>query len=204
MAAVSRRAPSLAARALPVVVAIAALSACGGSAATSPSSSSSSSSSSGAAQQSQPTDLQAAQAQTLQAAQALARELRAGGVAWPKDIVTSYDACGTGSTLFKYVTQQPLEPFASAPAASKFNARLVSELSGEGWKLTAVPKPAPGTARYNLAGGHGLGGQLLISDRPAGPTASLSIDSGCFDAGSVEGLGGVTTTYAEPSPSGAG
>ena len=200
MAALSRRAPSLAARALPVVVVIAALGACGSSAATSPSSSSSSS----AAPQSDPTDLQAAQAQTLQAAQALARELRAGGVAWPKDIVTSYDACGTGSTLFKYVTQQPLEPFASAPAASKFNARLVSELSGEGWKLTAAPKPAPGTARYNLAGGHGLGGQLLISDRPAGPTASLSIDSGCFDAGSVEGLGGVTSTYAEPSPSGAG
>jgi hypothetical protein len=200
VAALSRRAPGLAARALPVVVVIAALGACGSSAATSPSSSSSSS----AAPQSDPTDLQAAQAQTLQAAQALARELRAGGVAWPKDIVTSYDACGTGSTLFKYVTQQPLEPFASAPAASKFNARLVSELSGEGWKLTAVPKPAPGTARYNLAGGHGLGGQLLISDRPAGPTASLSIDSGCFDAGSVEGLGGVTSTYAEPSPSGAG
>lgn len=200
MAALSRRAPSLAARALPVVVVIAALSACGSSAATSPSSSSSSS----AAPQSDPTDLQAAQEQTLQAAQALARELRAGGVAWPKDIVTSYDACGTGSTLFKYVTQQPLEPFASAPAASKFNARLVSELSGEGWKLTAAPKPAPGTARYNLAGGHGLGGQLLISDRPAGPTASLSIDSGCFDAGSEEGLGGVTSTYAEPSPSGAG
>lgn len=200
MAALSRRAPSLAARALPVVVVIAALSACGSSAATSPSSSSSSS----AAPQSDPTDLQAAQEQTLQAAQALARELRAGGVAWPKDIVTSYDACGTGSTLFKYVTQQPLEPFASAPAASKFNARLVSELSGEGWKLTAAPKPAPGTALYNLAGGHGLGGQLLISDRPAGPTASLSIDSGCFDAGSEEGLGGVTSTYAEPSPSGAG
>ena len=200
MAALSRRAPSLAARALPVVVVIAALGACGSSAATSPSSSSSSS----AAPQSDPTDLQAAQEQTLQAAQALARELRAGGVAWPKDIVTSYDACGTGSTLFKYVTQQPLEPFASAPAASKFNARLVSELSGEGWKLTAAPKPAPGTARYNLAGGHGLGGQLLISDRPAGPTASLSIDSGCFDAGSEEGLGGVTSTYAEPSPSGAG
>jgi hypothetical protein len=200
VAALSRRAPSLAARALPVVVVIAALSACGSSAATSPSSSSSSS----AAPQSDPTDLQAAQEQTLQAAQALARELRAGGVAWPKDIVTSYDACGTGSTLFKYVTQQPLEPFASAPAASKFNARLVSELSGEGWKLTAAPKPAPGTARYNLAGGHGLGGQLLISDRPAGPTASLSIDSGCFDAGSEEGLGGVTSTYAEPSPSGAG
>ncbi len=201
MAAVSRRAPGLAARALPVVVAIAALSACGSSAATSPSSSSSSSA---AAQQSQPTDLQAAQAQTLQAAQALARELRAGGVAWPKDIVTSYDECGSGSTLFKYVTQQPLEPFASAPAAPKFNARLVSELSGAGWKLTAAPKPDPGTALYNLAGGHGLGGQLLISDRPAGPTASLSIDSGCFDAGSVEGLGGVTSTYAEPSPSGAG
>ena len=200
MAALSRRAPSLAARALPVVVVIAALSACGSSAATSPSSSSSSS----AAPQSDPTDLQAAQEQTLHAAQALARELRAGGVAWPKDIVTSYDACGTGSTLFKYVTQQPLEPFASAPAASKFNARLVSELSGEGWKLTAAPKPAPGTALYNLAGGHGLGGQLLISDRPAGPTASLSIDSGCFDAGSEEGLGGVTSTYAEPSPSGAG
>ena len=200
MAALSRRAPGLAARALPVVVVIAALSACGSSAATS----SSSSSSSSAAPQSDPTDLQAAQEQTLQAAQALARELRAGGVAWPKDIVTSYDACGTGSTLFKYVTQQPLEPFASAPAASKFNARLVSELSGEGWKLTAAPKPAPGTARYNLAGGHGLGGQLLISDRPAGPTASLSIDSGCFDAGSEEGLGGVTSTYAEPSPSGAG
>jgi len=200
VAALSRRAPSLAARALPVVVVIAALSACGSSAATSPSSSSSSS----AAPQSDPTDLQAAQEQTLQAAQALARELRAGGVAWPKDIVTSYDACGTGSTLFKYVTQQPLEPFASAPAASKFNARLVSELSGEGWKLTAAPKPAPGTARYNLAGGHGLGGQLLISDRPAGPTASLSIDSGCFDAWSEEGLGGVTSTYAEPSPSGAG
>ena len=201
MAAVSRRAPGLAARALPVVVAIAALSACGSSAATSPSSSSSSSA---AAQQSQPTDLQAAQAQTLQAAQALARELRAGGVAWPKDIVTSYDECGSGSTLFKYVTQQPLEPFASAPAAPKFNARLVSELSGAGWKLTAAPKPDPGTALYNLAGGHGLGGQLLISDRPACPTASLSIDSGCFDAGSVEGLGGVTSTYAEPSPSGAG
>jgi hypothetical protein len=201
VAAVSRRAPGLAARALPVVVAIAALSACGSSAATSPSSSSSSSA---AAQQSQPTDLQAAQAQTLQAAQALARELRAGGVAWPKDIATSYNECGSGSTLFKYVTQQPLEPFASAPAAPKFNARLVSELSGAGWKLTAAPKPAPGTALYNLAGGHGLGGQLLISDRPAGPTASLSIDSGCFDAGSVEGLGGVTSTYAEPSPSGAG
>jgi len=201
VAAVSRRAPGLAARALPVVVAIAALSACGSSAATSPSSSSSSSA---AAQQSQPTDLQAAQAQTLQAAQALARELRAGGVAWPKDIATSYNECGSGSTLFKYVTQQPLEPFASAPAAPKFNARLVSELSGAGWKLTAAPKPAPGTARYNLAGGHGLGGQLLISDRSAGPTASLSIDSGCFDAGSEEGLGGVTSTYAEPSPSGAG
>ena len=200
MAALSRRAPSLAARALPVVVVIAALSACGSSAATSPSSSSSSS----AAPQSDPTDLQAAQEQTLQAAQALARELRAGGVAWPKDIVTSYDACGTGSTLFKYVTQQPLEPFASAPAASKFNARLVSELSGAGWKLTAAPKPDPGTALYNLAGGHGLGGQLLISDRPAGPTASLSIDSGCFDAGSEGGLDGVTSTYAEPSPSGAG
>lgn len=168
--------------ALPAVVAIAAVGACGGGSAPS---------------QAQ----QQAQSQTLQASRTLADKLQTDHVVWSKGIVAYYDKCGSGGTHVDYVANQPLEPFDSSLAPTQFNARLVSELSGAGWKLTAGPKPGADTVLYNIADG-GLGGQLFINDGPTGENANLFIDSACFDAGSsAAGLRNGQSTYPAPTPS---
>jgi hypothetical protein len=170
---------------LPAAIAIAALCACGSSGSTSAA----------------PSAQQQAQSQALQASRALADKLRTDNVVWSKGIIASYDQCGSGNTHVQYVANQPLESFDSSLAPTKFNARLVSEMSGAGWKLTPGPKPGLDTVRYNITD-NGLGGQLFINDGPTGENANLFIDTACFDAGSAAaGLRNVQSTYPAPTPS---
>lgn len=166
---------------LPAVIVAAALSAC------------SSSSTSPAQQQ--------AQTQTLQAARALASKLQAGKVAQSTGIDLSYDKCGNGNTHVQDVAQQPLKAVDSSLAPAQFNARLVSEVSAAGWKLTAQPKPDANDVLYKIAS-NGLGGALFISDGPITLSAHLTIISACYDAGSAaSGLLNTDSTYPVPSPS---
>lgn len=173
---------------LPAAITIAALCACGSSGPTSSASSA-------------PSAQQQAQSQTLQASRLLADKLRTDDVVWSKGIIASYNQCGNGNTHVQYVANQPLEPFDSSLAPAKFNARLVSEMSGAGWKMTPGPKPGLDTVLYHITD-NGLGGQLFINDGPTGENASLFIDSACIDAGSAAaGLRNVQSTYPAPTPS---
>lgn len=168
---------------LPAVIAITALGACGGSGG----------STSSAQQQ--------AQAQTLQASRTLAGKLQADKVVWSKGIVASYDKCGSGTTHVQYVANQPLEPFSQSLTQSALTARLTSEMTGLGWKLTQEPKPAPDTIFYEIAS-KGLTGELYINDSGLGLNADLFVNSACFDAGSAAaGLQKAQSTYPAPSPS---
>jgi hypothetical protein len=169
--------------ALPVAAAIAALTACGGG-----------SGSTSAAQQQ-------AQSQTLQASRTLTERLGADKLVSSKGIVTSYGKCGDGATRVQYVASQPLEPLSEALTQAQLSDRLVTEMSGLGWKLTQQPKPAPDTIFYKLAD-HGLTGELYVNDSGLGLNANLFVNSACFDAGSgAAGLLKVQSTYPAPAPS---
>ena len=174
--------------ALPAVVAIAALTACGGSGG------SASGGGSASAQQQ-------AESQTLQASRTLVQRLGTDKLVSSKGIIGSYDKCGTGTTHVQYIANQPLEPLDPSLTQAQLSTQLVAEMSGLGWKLTQQPKPATDTVFYKLAENE-LTGELYVNDSGLGLNADLFVNSACFDAGSgAAGLLKVQGTYPAPAPS---
>ena len=158
-----------------------------------------------------------AQAQTqrsavLPAAKKLYSQVTAAGVGWIGTILGGYETCGTDDPLatpsndnsLQYTTQELMTPFSRTVAYPVFRRQVVEALDGIGW---ALRQTASGSSPATYYTGHRDGTDLRLvelDNQPGlGPTATIFLSGGCFDAGSsaqqLRGKGSVDNV-TEPRP----
>ena len=158
-----------------------------------------------------------AQAQTqrsavLPAAKKLYSQVTATGVGWIGTILGGYETCGTDDPLaapsngnsLQYTAQELLTPSSRTAAYPVFQRQVVEALDGIGWTLRQT---ASGSSPATYYTGHRDGTDLrlveLDNQRGLGPTATIFLSGGCFDAGSsaqqLRGKGSVDHV-TEPRP----
>ena len=158
-----------------------------------------------------------AQAQTqrsavLPAAKKLYSQVTAAGVGWIGTILGGYETCGTDDPLatpsndnsLQYTTQELMTPFSRTTAYPVFRRQVVEALDGIGW---ALRQTASGSSPATYYTGHRDGTDLRLvelDNQPGlGPTATIFLSGGCFDAGSsaqqLRGKGSVDNV-TEPRP----
>ena len=158
-----------------------------------------------------------AQAQTqrsvvLPAAKQLYSQVTATGVGWIGTILGGYETCGTNDPLatpssdssLQYTAQELMTPFSRSAPYPVFQRQVVEALNGIGWGLRQT---ASGSSPATYYTGHRDGTDLRLvelDNQPGlGPTATIFLSGGCFDAGSsaqqLRGKGSVDNVI-EPRP----
>ena len=158
-----------------------------------------------------------AQAQTQRAAvlpvaKKLYSQVTATGVGWIGTILGGYETCGTNDPLatpssdssLQYTAQELMTPFSRSAPYPVFQRQVVEALNGTGWGLRQTPSGSSPAAYYT---GHRDGTDLRLvelDNQPGlGPTATIFLSGGCFDAGSsaqqLRGKGSVDNVI-EPRP----
>jgi hypothetical protein len=158
-----------------------------------------------------------AQAQTqrsavLPAAKKLYSQVTATGVGWIGTILGGYETCGTDDPLatpsndnsLQYTAQELMTPYSSSVAYPVFQRQVVEALNGIGW---ALRQTASGSSPATYYTGHRDGTDLRLVELDnrsgLGPTATIFLSGGCFDAGSsaqqLRGKGSVDNVI-EPRP----
>jgi hypothetical protein len=155
---------------------------------------------------------QAQRSAVLPAAKKLYSQVTATGVGWIGSIVGGYETCGTDDPLdtpsndnsLQYTAQELMTPYSSSVAYPVFSRQVVEALNGIGW---ALRQTASGSSPATYYTGHRDGTDLRLvelDNQPGlGPTATIFLSGGCFDAGSsaqqLRGQGSVDNV-AEPRP----
>ena len=123
-----------------------------------------------------------------------------------------YETCGTDDPLatpsndnsLQYTAQELMTPFSRTAAYPVFRRQVVEALDGIGW---ALRQTASGSSPATYYTGHRDGTDLRLvelDNQPGlGPTATIFLSGGCFDAGSsaqqLRGKGSVDNV-TEPRP----
>ena len=148
----------------------------------------------------------------LPVAKKLYSQVTATGVGWIGSIVGGYETCGTDDPLatpsngnsLQYTAQELMTPYNSSVAYPVFRRQVVEALNGTGW---ALRQTASGSSPATYYTGHRDGTDLRLielDNQPGlGPTATIFLSGGCFDAGSsaqqLRGKGSVDNVI-EPRP----
>jgi hypothetical protein len=158
---------------------------------------------------------QAQRSAVLPAAKKLYSQVTATGVGWIGTILGGYETCGTDDPLatpsndnsLQYTAQELMTPFSRTAAYPVFRRQVVEALNGIGW---ALRQTASGSSPATYYTGHRDGTDLRLvelDNQPGlGPTATIFLSGGCFDAGSsaqqLRGKGSVDNVI-EPRPAAA-
>jgi hypothetical protein len=155
---------------------------------------------------------QAQRSAVLPAAKKLYSQVTAAGVGWIGTILGGYETCGTNDPLatpsndnsLQYTAQELLTPVSRTAAYPVFRRQVVEALNGIGWALRQTGSGSSPATYYT---GHRDGTDLRLvelDNQPGlGPTATIFLSGGCFDAGSsaqqLRGKGSVDNVI-EPRP----
>jgi hypothetical protein len=155
---------------------------------------------------------QAQRSAVLPAAKKLYSQVTATGVGWIGTILGGYETCGTDDPLaspsdgnsLQYTAQELMTPYSRSVAYPVFRRQVVEALNGTGW---ALRQTASGSSPATYYTGHRDGTDLrlveLDNEPGLGPTATIFLSGGCFDAGSsaqqLRGRGAVDN-LVEPRP----
>ena len=155
---------------------------------------------------------QAKRSAVLPAAKKLYSQVTSSGVGWIGTILGGYETCGTDDPLatpsndnsLQYTAQELMTPYSRSVAYPVFRRQVVEALNGIGW---ALRQTASGSSPATYYTGHRDGTDLRLvelDNQPGlGPTATIFLSGGCFDAGSsaqqLRGQGSVDNV-AEPRP----
>jgi hypothetical protein len=155
---------------------------------------------------------QAQRSAVLPAAKKLYSQVTATGVGWIGTILGGYETCGTDDPLatpsngnsLQYTAQELMTPYSRSVAYPVFRRQVVEALNGTGW---ALRQTASGSSPATYYTGHRDGTDLRLielDNQPGlGPTATIFLSGGCFDAGSsaqqLRGRGAVDN-LVEPRP----
>lgn len=155
---------------------------------------------------------QAQRSAVLPAAKKLYSQVTATGVGWIGTILGGYETCGTDDPLatpsngnsLQYTAQELMTPYSRSVAYPVFRRQVVEALNGTGWALRQTASGSS-PATYYTGRRDGTDLRLIeLDNQPGlGPTATIFLSGGCFDAGSsaqqLRGRGAVDN-LVEPRP----